>query len=121
MPGYPQFSFWISITLVRICFFRIFSKTCKNTFELVGTVLKPYSNLILITWLKTVRGIYRLMIYKKELLHSDWLRNADFSSVRKVNKPSFLGPVARSLVNANRSMQAGSSVEMALGRNTGAW
>ena len=38
--GYPQFSFWISITLVKICFFRIFSKPHKNTFELVGTVLK---------------------------------------------------------------------------------
>ena len=40
MRGYPQFSFWISITLVKICFFRIFSKPRKNTFELVGTILK---------------------------------------------------------------------------------
>ena len=39
MRGYPQFSFWISITLVKICFSRIFSKPRKNTFELVGTVL----------------------------------------------------------------------------------
>ena len=39
MRGYPQFSFWISITLVQICFSRIFSKRRKNTFELVGTVL----------------------------------------------------------------------------------
>ena len=39
MCGYPQFSFWISITLVKICFSPIFSKLCKNTFELVGTVL----------------------------------------------------------------------------------
>ena len=39
MRGYPQFSFWISITLVKICFSRIFSKSRKNTFELVGTVL----------------------------------------------------------------------------------
>ena len=38
--GYPQFSFWISRTLVKICFSRIFSKPHKNTFELVGTVLK---------------------------------------------------------------------------------
>ena len=40
MPGYPQFSFWISITLVKICFSRIVRKLRKNTIELVGTVLK---------------------------------------------------------------------------------
>ena len=40
MRGYPQFSFWISIKLVKICFSRIFSKTRKNIFELVGTALK---------------------------------------------------------------------------------
>ena len=40
MRGYPQFSFWISITLVKICFSRIFRKPRKNTFELVGTVIK---------------------------------------------------------------------------------
>ena len=40
MRSYPQFSFWISITLVKICFSRIFSKLRKNIFELVGTVLK---------------------------------------------------------------------------------
>ena len=40
MLGYPQFSFWNSITFVKICFSRIFSKPRKNTFELVATVLK---------------------------------------------------------------------------------
>ena len=35
----PQFSFWISVTLVEICFSRIFIKPRKHTFELVGTVL----------------------------------------------------------------------------------
>ena len=39
MRSYPRFSFWILITLVEICFSRIFSKPRKNTFELVGTVL----------------------------------------------------------------------------------
>ena len=39
MRGYPQFSFWISITLVKICFSHVFSEPHKNTFELVGTVL----------------------------------------------------------------------------------
>ena len=41
MRGYPLISFWISVTLVNICFSCIFSKLCKNTFGLVGTVLKP--------------------------------------------------------------------------------
>ena len=45
MRGYPQFSFWISITLVKICFSRIFSKPRKNTFELVGTALNLGENL----------------------------------------------------------------------------
>ena len=40
MRGYPQFSFWILITLVEICFSRMFIKPRKNTFELVGTILK---------------------------------------------------------------------------------
>ena len=40
MRDYPQFFFWISITLVKICFCRKVSKLRKNTFELVGTVLK---------------------------------------------------------------------------------
>ena len=44
MRGYPQFSFWISITLVKICFSRIFSKPRKNTFESVGTVLSNKLN-----------------------------------------------------------------------------
>ena len=35
-----QFSFWTSITFVKICFFRIFSKPRKNTFELV--ILKSF-------------------------------------------------------------------------------
>ena len=40
MRGYPQFSFWISIKLVTIYIFRIIINRGKNTFELVGTVLK---------------------------------------------------------------------------------
>ena len=39
LRGYPQFSCWISIALIKICVSRIFSKPRKNTFELVGTVL----------------------------------------------------------------------------------
>ena len=37
--GYPRFSFWISVTLVKIWFSSILSKLRKNIFELVGTVL----------------------------------------------------------------------------------
>ena len=36
----PQFSFWISITLVKIYLSCIIINRGKNTFELVGTVLK---------------------------------------------------------------------------------
>ena len=40
MRGYPQFPFWISITLVKIYISCIIINGGKNTFELVGTVLK---------------------------------------------------------------------------------
>ena len=46
MRGYPQFSFWISITLVEICISRIFNKPRKNTFELVGTDLNSGPKLL---------------------------------------------------------------------------
>ena len=39
MRGYPQFSFWISIALVKIYYPRIVIKHTKNTSLLVGTVL----------------------------------------------------------------------------------
>ena len=43
MRGYPQFSFLISITLVKIYISRMIINRGKNTFELVGTVFKiPY-------------------------------------------------------------------------------
>ena len=40
MCGYPQFSFWISITLVKIYISCKIVNRGKNIFELVGTVLK---------------------------------------------------------------------------------
>ena len=40
MRGYPQFSIWISITLVKIYISRIIINRGKSTFELIGTVLK---------------------------------------------------------------------------------
>ena len=39
MRGYPQFSFWISIALVKIYISGIIINRGKDTFELVGTVL----------------------------------------------------------------------------------
>ena len=45
MRGYPQFSFWISLTLVKIYIFRIIVNWGKHTFELVGTILKGVINL----------------------------------------------------------------------------
>ena len=47
MRGHPPiFFFWMSITLVKICSSHIFSKPLKNTFELVGTVLKFTSDIV---------------------------------------------------------------------------
>ena len=43
MHGYPQFSFWISMTLVKIYISCIIINRGKNTFELVGIVLKSES------------------------------------------------------------------------------
>ena len=40
MRGYTQFSFWISITLVKIYVPCVIINRGKNTIELVGTVLK---------------------------------------------------------------------------------
>ena len=39
MRVYPQFSFWISIALVKIYISCIIINRAKNAFELVGTVL----------------------------------------------------------------------------------
>ena len=39
MHGYTQFSFSISITLVKIYISRIIINWGKNTFQLVGTIL----------------------------------------------------------------------------------
>ena len=55
MRDYPQFSFWISITVVKICFSR--SKPGKNTFELVGTVFNRGS---------TVAEVLFMLIIKHE-------------------------------------------------------
>ena len=43
MRSYPQFSLWISITLVKIYICCIIINRGKNTFELVGTVLNRES------------------------------------------------------------------------------
>ena len=40
MHGYPQFSFWISVVLIKIYISCIIINRGKNTFELVSTVLK---------------------------------------------------------------------------------
>ena len=40
MRGYPQFSFWISMTLVKIYISCIIINRGKNTFELEGAILK---------------------------------------------------------------------------------
>ena len=49
MRGYSQFSFWISITLGKIFLSCIIINQGKNTFELVGTVLKTSLFLEIVT------------------------------------------------------------------------
>ena len=49
MHGYPKFSFWISLTLVKIYLSCITINWGKNTFELVGPVLKFPSSIIDVT------------------------------------------------------------------------
>ena len=44
MRGYPQFSFWILITLVKIYSSCTIINRGKNLFLLVGTVLKAPAN-----------------------------------------------------------------------------
>ena len=46
MRGYPQFSFWISIALVKIYISYIIINRGKNTFELVGAVLKETDSIV---------------------------------------------------------------------------
>ena len=64
MVGYPQFAFWISITLLKIYFSCIFISWEKNNFDLVGTVLKVCDSekqrrhyLIFITSLRVVKTL----------------------------------------------------------------
>ena len=55
MRGYPQFSFWISITFVKIYISCIIINRGKNTFELVGTVLNCTtckSRTLILCWLR---------------------------------------------------------------------
>ena len=65
MCGYPHFSFWISITLVKIYLSCIIINPGKNTFELVGTVLirtVPTNSKVFL------RGL--LNMWKKQILTS---------------------------------------------------
>ena len=54
MRDYPQFSFWISIALAKICFSRIVINRApevflKNTSVLVGTVLNAFARVLCVT------------------------------------------------------------------------
>ena len=53
MRGYPQFSFWISITLVKIYIPCVIINRGKNTIELVGTVLKDVDHERCVAVIKT--------------------------------------------------------------------
>ena len=70
--GYRKFSFWISITLVTIYISCIIIKRGKNTFELVGTVLKLISVVCFIGPEKPLRGevnqVYNTLLIINSLL-----------------------------------------------------
>ena len=75
MHGYPQFSFWISITLVQICFSRIFHKPHKNTFELVGTVLNQLSVLACFPSLPAIfwgKYTFHTVVFLSDVLTGSW-------------------------------------------------
>ena len=78
MRGYPQFSFWISITLVKICFSRIFSKPRKNTFELAGAVLKSA-----ITVVTESMDFGNLFPYRSFSARRDWLLPEHYNELGK--------------------------------------
>ena len=81
---------WISIALVKICFSRIFSKPRKNTYELVGTVLK------LITSLKLENGNVEFLyqynyryITDKMILSKNYLYPGDLPQTWITSRPTF--------------------------------
>ena len=62
MRGYPQFSFWISITLVKIYVSCIIINRPGQKFELVGRYIAP------VLFEMKCEGIYA-MYFRKELEH----------------------------------------------------
>ena len=75
MRSYPQFSFWIFIELVKIYISWIIINRGKNTFELVGTVLKtPPRSLVVGTasngWLFMVSGGREGWFFRKYTVNS---------------------------------------------------
>ena len=80
MRGYPQFSFWISITLVKIYIPYVTINRSKNTIELVGTVLNRALN----NWALVDKAISTATKYKNK-----WAVNIfnEWQTERKVQVP----------------------------------
>ena len=75
MRGYPQFSFWISIALVKIYISWIIINRGKNTSELVGTVLKTAPRSLVVGtasngWLFMVSGGREGWFFRKDTVNS---------------------------------------------------
>ena len=93
MRGYPQFSFWISITLVKIYLSCIITNRVKNTLELVGTVLNIYKSLIvpymtfgLTSWGNASETLLnKILVFQKRAL-----RLIHFAQAREQAIPLFL-------------------------------
>ena len=70
MRGYPLFSFWISITPVKIYISCIVINRGKNIFELVGTVLKTSELVFKLIKLLTFHLLSQALLLKPSYLVS---------------------------------------------------
>ena len=83
MRGYPQFSFWISIVLVKIYISCIIINRGKNTFELVGTVLKTAAATKASHWNRALRQVNCFAIIPRWSRCTKWTR-CTFASLAKM-------------------------------------
>ena len=102
MRGYPQFSFWISITLVKIYISCIIVNRGKNTLKFVGTVLKVSS---IQASFRRFRHTYIISSYIQIIISSYII------SFRRLASMSSLIPFWRLVRHALLSVQADVHVE----------
>ena len=101
MRSHRQFSFRISITLVKICFYRMFTNRTKHTFQLVGTVLKARAN-----------GFIILLQHPFAFVERCWLpgwakgfNTSTFHSTKLHERPGIQSQAAAAVVNMDTSLR----------------